>query len=187
MIERPTISIISAVARNNVIGHEGDMPWHVPSDLKRFKSLTLGKPMVMGRKTFESIGSALPGRTSIVVTRQPDWKPAKPDPNVWTAPTLGAAMEMAQSAPGGDDEICIVGGGNIYAQAMTMADVLHISWVQAEPAGDTYFPEIEDSTWVADSLETASTASAPAATHVLIVEYITSLPSFSNVELPPSG
>ncbi|MEM1364365.1 MAG: dihydrofolate reductase [Pseudomonadota bacterium] len=146
-MSKPTISIISAVARNNVIGHEGDMPWHVPSDLKRFKALTLGKPMVMGRKTFEAIGSALPGRTSIVVTRQPDWRPAKPDTNVWVASSLDAAMDDARRAPGGDEEICIVGGGNIYAQAMPLADVLHITWVQAEPVGDTSFPQIDLDIW----------------------------------------
>jgi dihydrofolate reductase len=151
---RPVISIISAVARNQVIGHEGDMPWHVPSDLKRFKALTLGKPMVMGRKTFEAIGTALPGRTSIIVTRQADWQPAKPDENVRAAASLEDAIADARTAPGGDQEICIVGGGEIYRQAMTVADVLHITWVQAEPEGDTVFPEIDDAVWDVESRET---------------------------------
>ncbi|MEO0637465.1 MAG: dihydrofolate reductase [Pseudomonadota bacterium] len=169
MTDLPTISIIAAVARNGVIGHEGDMPWHVPSDLKRFKALTLGKPMVMGRKTFESIGSALPGRTSIIITRQEDWSPAKADDNVWRAGSLEHAIEMAKGAPGGDTEICVVGGGNVYAQAMGLADVLHITWVQAEPEGDTHFPQIEQEVWEAASREAVSATEQDSAD----LEYVT--------------
>ena len=139
------ISIIVAVADNNVIGREGDMPWRLSTDLKRFKMLTLGKPMIMGRKTFESIGKPLPGRTSIVVTRDRKWQSqgVVPVDSIESAITLASEIAKAD----GVDEICIVGGGEIYQQAMEFADVIHLTRVHARPQGDTVFPEVDVAKW----------------------------------------
>ncbi|MEM0900019.1 MAG: dihydrofolate reductase [Pseudomonadota bacterium] len=135
----PTISIIVAVSENGIIGRDGDMPWKLSSDLKRFKALTSGHPVVMGRKTFESIGRPLPNRTNIVVTRSKAWSAE----NVTIAPTLDNAIEQArESLSKPNYEIFIIGGGQIYAQAMPLADKLYITEVLAEIDGDTSFSEI---------------------------------------------
>ena len=139
----PRISLVVAMANNNVIGRDGDMPWRLSTDLKRFKALTLGKPMIMGRKTFDSIGKALPGRTNIVVTRNQDWQAEGTVP----VQTLEMALELAAQCPGGDEEISIVGGGEIYRQAIQNADILHVTHVDAAPDGDTHFPAIDLDEW----------------------------------------
>ncbi|MBP1853505.1 dihydrofolate reductase [Rhizobium halophytocola] len=139
---KPEISMVVAVARNGVIGRDNDMPWRLSTDLKRFKALTLGKPLVMGRRTFQSFGSRpLPGRPHIVVTRDAAYAPE----GVETAPGLEAALERAAeiAAATGVDEICVIGGGQIYAQAMPFADVLHVTHVDAEIEGDTVFPPVD--------------------------------------------
>lgn len=136
------IVIAVAAARNGAIGRDGDLPWKLSTDLKRFKQVTLGKPMVMGRKTFESIGSRpLPGRPHVIVTSNPDFRPEGVD----VAPSLGAAIERARTLASetGVDEIIIAGGGEIYRQALPLADVLHVTHVEAEVDGDTYFPVID--------------------------------------------
>ena len=135
------VSIIVAVAKNGVIGASGDMPWKLSTDLKRFKQLTMGKVMIMGRKTFDSIGKALPGRATVVVTRNPEWQAE----GVVPVSSLEAAMELSEEiAKGAEmDEICIVGGGQIYKQAMDVADILHVTKVLASPSGDTMFPPID--------------------------------------------
>lgn len=109
------ISIVVAVAENGIIGADGDMPWQLSTDLKRFKALTLGKPMIMGRKTFEAIGKPLPGRTSIVVTQDKSWQAA----GVVPVQSLEAAIELANeiALAAGVDELCVVGGGNLSAGA----------------------------------------------------------------------
>lgn len=152
---RPTISLIVAVSRNGVIGRDGDMPWHLSSDLKRFKALTTGSPVIMGRKTFESIGRALPGRLNIVITRNYDWD----GDGAMRVGSLEAAIELAtahleSAEPDPDnpdarlaDEIFVIGGGEIYAQAMALADMLHVTHVETEVDGDTYFPEIDPGVW----------------------------------------
>lgn len=139
------ISIVVAVAENDVIGFDGDMPWQLSTDLKRFKALTIGKPMIMGRKTFAAIGSALPGRTSIVVTRDTSWQAegVVPVHSLETAIALG--REVAKGS--GVDEVCIVGGGNIYQQSIDFADVIHLTRVHATPAGDTVFPSVDPAHW----------------------------------------
>lgn len=139
------VSLVVAVSRNGVIGSDGDMPWRLSTDLKRFKALTLGKPMIMGRKTFDSIGKALPGRTSIIVTRDRNWQAegVVPVHSLDDAFALAEQIAMAQNI----DEICVVGGGEIYAQSMPRADVLHVTEVHAEPKGDTIFPEIDNAIW----------------------------------------
>ncbi|MCL6708207.1 dihydrofolate reductase [Pseudomonas sp. R2.Fl] len=136
------IAIAVAEARNGAIGRNGDLPWKLSTDLKRFKQITLGKPMVMGRKTFESIGSRpLPGRPHVIVTGNPDFRPKGVD----VAPSLAAAIERAKAlaAEAGVDEIVVAGGGEIYRQALPLADVLHVTHVEAAIDGDTYFPAID--------------------------------------------
>lgn len=140
------VTIIAAVAENGVIGREGGLPWRLSSDLKRFKADTMGKPIIMGRKTYEGIGRPLPGRLTIVVTRDRTWRAD----GVETAAALGDAIKLATvrgRCMAGADEICIVGGGEIYAQAMPIADSLRITHVLAAPDGDTTFPAIEPAIW----------------------------------------
>ncbi|MEE9315061.1 MAG: dihydrofolate reductase [Rhizobiaceae bacterium] len=140
-----TIIMVVAVASNNVIGNDGDMPWRLSTDLKRFKALTLGKPIIMGRKTFQSIGKPLPGRTSIVVTRDGAWQAEGVVPVQSIESAIAIAGEVAKASDG--NEICIVGGGEIYRQAMDVADVLHVTRVHGEPEGDTVFPVIDPRFW----------------------------------------
>jgi dihydrofolate reductase len=138
------VSIIVAAAENNVIGRQGQLPWHLPADLQHFKKLTLGHPIVMGRRTFESIGRALPGRTNIVVTGQTNW-PA-PD-GVLLAHSLPEALALAAEQPGGE-EVCIIGGGEIYREALPAVDVVHLTEVHTTvPDGDTFFPTLSPTTW----------------------------------------
>ncbi|MDR9804752.1 dihydrofolate reductase [Rhizobium hidalgonense] len=140
-------TIIVAVARNGIIGRDGDMPWRLSSDLKRFKALTLGKPVVMGRKTYDSIGKPLPGRPNVVISRQ-----ATIDhPDVQMAHSLSEAMTAAEklARESGADEICIIGGGRVYAQAIGHADRMCITHVEADLAGDASFPAIDADIWQA--------------------------------------
>lgn len=139
------IALVVAVAENGVIGRDGDLPWRLSSDLKRFKADTMGKPVVMGRKTFESIGRALPGRRNIVITRNRDFGANDVEP----APSLAAALRLARrDAP---SEICVIGGGGVFAEAMPLADRLRVTHVLAAVAGDTFFPPIEPDIWQAVS------------------------------------
>jgi len=143
----PSIVVVAAVARNHVIGADGDMPWHLPADMRRFKAITVGKPMIMGRKTFDSIGRPLPGRRIIVVTRDPAWSAEGAE----TAPSLDVALQMARA--GAPEEIVIGGGGEIYAQAMSFADRLRLTWIEAEPEGDAVFPAVDPAVWREDFRE----------------------------------
>lgn len=135
---------VVAIARNNVIGREGDMPWKLSSDLKRFKRDTMGKPIIMGRKTFESIGRALPGRLNIVVSRS-DFSAD----DIVHANSIEAALFLAQgwAEENGAEEICVIGGGQIYAATLDQAQRLYVTHVMAEPQGDTYYPDIVDADW----------------------------------------
>ena len=135
----PRISLVAAVARNGVIGDAGRLPWHLPEDLKRFKALTMGHVMIMGRRTHESIGRPLPRRRTIVVSRQAGLAL----PGVEVAASLEAAIALAGEAP----EIFVVGGGEIYAQALPMAHRLLITEVDAAPPGDAFFPPFDHSRW----------------------------------------
>ncbi|MTI45391.1 dihydrofolate reductase [Roseibium hamelinense] len=142
----PELFIIAAVARNGVIGADNDMPWKLSTDLKHFKALTLGKPVIMGRKTFLSFGGKpLPGRPHIVISRDAGYAPDGAE----AAPSLPAALDRAHqiARETGAGEIAIIGGGQIYAQAIDLADRLEITQVDAEPNGDTHFPEIDTKTW----------------------------------------
>lgn len=139
------ISLIAAVARNGVIGANATMPWHLPEDFAYFKRTTMGHPMVMGRLTFDSIGRVLPGRRTIVITRQPAWHHA----DVETAHSLAEALALAGPA----DEVFVVGGGQVYADAMPFAHRLLITEVDQEPEGDVYFPPIDPARWRETSRE----------------------------------
>jgi len=146
------VAIVAAVAENGVIGAEGAMPWRLSSDLRRFKALTLGHPVVMGRKTFASIGRALAGRDNIVVTRTPGFSAE----GVASAPSLDAALRLAEAAArkAGVDTVFVIGGGVLYEATMSRADRLHVTHVEARPDGDTHFPPIDPATWRAVSEET---------------------------------
>jgi len=135
------VSLIAAVAENGVIGSRGALPWHLAADLRRFKTLTMGHHVVVGRKTFESIGRALPGRRMVVVSRGEPTLPA----GVALAGSLEEALdEVARS---GEDEVFVAGGGEIYRLALPRADRLHLTRVHAAPAGDAFFPPIDLEEW----------------------------------------
>lgn len=133
------ISIIVATSTNNVIGRDGDLPWKISEDLKRFRRLTMGKPVVMGRRTWESIGKPLPGRQNIVMTRRPGFQPDGCD--------VVASPAEALSAAGDSQEIMIIGGSEIYALFLPKATKLYLTRVHAEIDGDTCFPEIDEDQW----------------------------------------
>jgi dihydrofolate reductase len=139
------IVLLAAVAENGVIGANGGMPWRLKSDLARLKAMTLGKPVVMGRKTFASIGRPLPGRTNIVVTRDPDFRAAGV---VVTHSFTGAkAIATGDALRRFATEIAVIGGAEIYAQWIDSADRLEITEVHARPDGDTRFPAIDPAAW----------------------------------------
>ncbi len=141
------ISLIVAVAENGVIGRDNGMPWHLPDDLKRFKSLTMGKPMLMGRKTFEAIGKPLPGRTSLVLTRSHDWSA----PGAVVVHSLDEAVVRAYGVPvaqpGGVPELVCVGGAEVYRLALPRAYRIYLTQVLASVDGDTIFPRLDERAW----------------------------------------
>ena len=137
-----TVTLVAAVARNGVIGVDGGLPWRLPDDLRRFKELTLGHVLVMGRKTYESIGHPLPGRATIVVTRNPSWDPGAEEVRV-----VGSVSEAIGAAASLEREVFVVGGGEVYAEALSLADRLELTWVDTEPDGDTRFPEVDWDEW----------------------------------------
>ena len=133
-----TISIIAAVASNNIIGRDNKLPWHMPADLKWFKKLTMGHHVLMGRKTFEEFKKPLPGRTNVVITRNPNWSAD----GVAMARSLDEAISKAEAA--GDPEIFVIGGAEVFAQVLHRAGRMYITRIHAEPEGDTFFPEFDD-------------------------------------------
>lgn len=139
------LSLIAAVARNGVIGDGDKMPWHLPADLRYFKVMTQGKIVIMGRKTFESIGKPLPGRLNIVITRDSTWSAE----GVKVVSGLDNAIEVGegQALIDGVEEAVIIGGAQIYAQSLSIVDRLYLTQVEAEPEGDAHFPEIDYSQW----------------------------------------
>lgn len=141
----PVIALIAAIADNGVIGDGDDLPWRLSTDLRRFKALTLGKPVIMGRRTFATVGKPLAGRTNIVVTRQVGFAPA----GVTVAHDLDAALALARDAAraAGVAEAMVIGGGEIYAQAMPVAGRLYVTQVHASPPGTVHFPVIAADTW----------------------------------------
>lgn len=133
------VSLIFAADESNLIGANNRLPWHLPADLKQFKQLTMGKPMVMGRKTLESIGRPLPGRRSIVLTKQAGFTV----PGCEVASSLEQALLMADSA----EEIMVIGGAEIFQQALPLASRIYMTRVHSRFEGDTYFPELEPGAW----------------------------------------
>lgn len=131
------ITLIAAIGRNLAIGQDGVLPWNLPADLRHFRSTTMGHPLVMGRRTFESIGRSLPGRRTIVITRSGDWHHAE----VESAHTFPEALALAGPA----DEVFVVGGGEVYREAMPYAARMVLTEVDTSPEADTFFPE-----WVVD-------------------------------------
>src|SRR5574338_300059 len=136
------VTIVAAVARNGVIGGDGGMPWHLSDELRLFKETTLGHVLVMGRRTYEAIGRPLPERRTVVVTRNADWSPGVDD--VVVAHDLEDALDRARRLGG---ETFVVGGGEVYAAALPLADRLALTFVDREPDGDTRFPEVDWDDW----------------------------------------
>jgi dihydrofolate reductase len=133
-----TITVLAAVGANLVIGRDGRMPWHLPQDLAHFKATTMGHTMVMGRKTYDAIGRALPGRRTVVITRQQDWHA----PGVEVAHSLAEALSLA-----GPTEVFIIGGSEVYRQAMPFADQMMLTEIEQSPDGDAFFPSFEPDQW----------------------------------------
>ena len=133
-----TITLIAALGRNRAIGLDGRMPWHLPAELQHFKRTTMGKALVMGRKTWQAIGRPLPGRQNIVISRNPAFKAAGAD----VVDSLATAVEIARS-----EEVMIIGGGQLYEQALPIADRMVLTLVDVEPEADTWFPEWDDKQW----------------------------------------
>ena len=136
---RPLISFVVAMTPDRVIGRDNQLPWHIPADLAHFKRLTIGKPVVMGRRTFESIGRPLPQRHNIVVTRDRSY--------MAEGCTIAHSVEGALSAAGNVPEIAVIGGAQIFEELLPRADILHITYVHAEIDGDTFFPPLNPDNW----------------------------------------
>lgn len=141
--QRRAVVLVVARAKNGVIGADGGMPWHLPGDLKRFKAMTVGKPVVMGRKTFESIGRPLPGRHNIVMTRDPGWRAQ----GVSVVANLAEAIAAAGMEPRTYGEIMVIGGGAVYAQALPLAERVELTEIDLSPKGDTFFPDLPPDQW----------------------------------------
>jgi dihydrofolate reductase len=141
------ISLIAAVAEGGGIGFQGRIPWRLSTDLRRFKTLTMGHFLVMGRKTCESIGKVLPGRTSIVVTRNPSFS----RDGYLTASSLESALNIARQT--GESEVFVIGGGEIFTKALPMADRLYLTKVHARVEADTFFPIFNETEWLVSELE----------------------------------
>ena len=168
-----TISMIAAVAANRVIGADGGMPWRLSTDMKRFRALTMGHPVVMGRKTFESLPKPLAGRSNIVVSRQADYFRE----GALVVTTMSEALDRAAASEGGD-EIFVIGGGAIYDLAMDRADRLYITHVVSAPEGDTVFPMIDSAVWRCVSEEAVPAGPKDSfATQYSIYERIKTVPS----------
>jgi dihydrofolate reductase len=141
------VSIIAALDDRRGIGYQGRLPWHLSTDLKRFKSLTMGHHIIMGRKTYLSIGKPLPGRTNIVLTKNEDYRSA----DVVVAHSIDDALEIARR--NGETEVFIIGGGEIFRQALSLADQLYLTYVHTDRASDTFFPELDRGWKITDSVD----------------------------------
>lgn len=137
--QKPRISILVAMAKNRVIGRDGALPWHLPEDLKRFRQLTMGHHIVMGRKTWESLGRLLPGRHHVIVSRSPGY--AVP------GATVTGSFDAAIAACGSDDEVFVIGGGEIYTLSLPGADRILLTEIDQDFEGDTYFPALHSGEW----------------------------------------
>jgi len=158
------LALIAALGENRAIGMQGKLPWHLPQDLARFKALTMGKPIVMGRKTWDSLGRALPGRLNLVVSRRADFKPQGAE----AFSSLEAALERADvwATEQNASEIMLIGGGELYREALPLASCLYLTRVALSPEADTFFPELPDGQWQLQASEPlhGGMDSAPACT-----------------------
>ncbi|MEM0930048.1 MAG: dihydrofolate reductase [Pseudomonadota bacterium] len=145
----PKVALVVARAQNGVIGRGGELPWRMKSDLQWFKANTVGKPVVMGRKTYQSIGRPLPQRTNIVITRQTSLHPD----GVMLASSLGDALSLAadEARRLGSEEIAVIGGGEIYKAALPLADLLYLTTIEEDVAGDTVFPALSETGWTIEN------------------------------------
>ena len=179
------IALVVAVADNGVIGRDGALPWRIADDMKWFRRVTMGKPVVMGRKTFDSIGRALPGRANIVVTRDPSWRAE----GVEAATSLEAALALALAAAAraGVDEICVIGGGDLYRQTIDRADRIYLTRVHARPAGDALFPELDLEGWTqkAEGAAAAGERNAHSCTFVILERRPGGAPALRNADNTP--
>jgi dihydrofolate reductase len=144
-VSAPKVVLVAAVGENGVIGRDGALPWRLKSDMQHFRRLTLARPVVMGRKTYESIGKPLKDRTNIVITRDPGYAAE----GIVVAHSLEKAMQMARddAKERGADSIAVIGGSGVFDETMPMADRLEITEVHASPEGDTFFPAIDAKLW----------------------------------------
>lgn len=140
------LSLIAALGENRVIGVDNSMPWHLPGDFKYFKATTLGKPIIMGRKTWDSLGRPLPGRLNLVVTRQADLQLEGAE--VFTSLESAVTRAEAWAREQGVDEVMLIGGAQLYAQGLPQADRLYLTRVALSPEGDAWFPEVDPAQWV---------------------------------------
>lgn len=147
----PVVALVVAMAENRVIGRAGSLPWHLPSEMKFFRNVTMGKPVIMGRKTFISLPHPLKGRDNIIVTRDKNFAAS----GAIVVNSLGEAMDVARECAirRGTDEIMIIGGAQIYREALAEAGRIYLTTVHASPEGDTTFPEIDLSTWSRRNVE----------------------------------
>ena len=146
----PRVYLVAAVARNGVIGAQGQLPWHLPEDLRHFRKITLGHPVIMGRRTWESLGKPLPGRENIVISRRPGFEA----PGASVALSLEAAIALCAGEPA----VFVIGGAEIYAAALALADGLVLTEIDADYAGDTRFPDWDRAAWRATQRETHTSA-----------------------------
>ena len=139
------ISLIVAMSESGAIGRGGRLPWHLPADLKHFKAMTLGKPIIMGRKTWDSLGRPLPGRLNLVVSRQPDLQLEGAE----TFTDLDSALTRAEqwAREQGVDQLMLIGGAQLYAQALPQAQRLYLTRIEASPEGDAFFPDYDQAEW----------------------------------------
>ena len=154
------VTLVVAMARNRVIGRASALPWHLPEDLRHFRELTLGKPVVMGRRTFDSIGRALPGRSNIVVSRQA--APGLPE-GVLPVRSLPDALRLAAgiAARDGVEECMVIGGADIYSQCLRLAERIHLTLIERDVEGDVLFPELAAEEWRVVSREPGTSVSDP--------------------------
>jgi len=139
------LALIVAMSRDRVIGRDNSLPWHLPEDLRHFKAVTMGKAMIMGRKTYDSIGRPLPGRTTLVVTRQPDWSAPGVTPCAGIDEALAAARALLPTLK--QEEVMVVGGADIYRQCLPLAAKIYLTRVDVAVAGDVFFPELDAREW----------------------------------------
>ncbi|MHA6491992.1 dihydrofolate reductase [Pseudomonas borbori] len=155
------LCLIAALAQNRVIGRDNQLPWHLPADLKHFKALTLGKPIIMGRKTWDSLGRPLPGRLNLVVSRQPGLQLEGAE--VFASLQQALLRADAWAREQGVDELMLIGGAQLYEQGLEQADRLYLTRVELSPAGDAWFPEVNEAQWqLVSSAQQAATDNAPA-------------------------